>query len=69
MDSNSVFLEIVGLIASYSTVHGFSLSHESSGDADLPGGTTMAEFSSMADSSITARPIPVLFLGHCWGRQ
>ena len=33
------------------------------------GGSTLAEFYSMADSSTTATRIPILFLGGCWARR
>ena len=37
--------------------------------ADLDGGSTQAEFYSMADSSTTAGFIPILFSGGCWARR
>jgi len=37
--------------------------------ADLCGGTTLAEFYSMADSSTTAGRIPILFLEGCWAHR
>ena len=37
--------------------------------ADLCGGSTLAEFYSMADSSTTIRGIPILFAGGCWARR
>ena len=34
--------------------------------ADLSGGSTLAEFYSMADSSTSVTGIPVLIAGGCW---
>ena len=34
--------------------------------ADLSGGSTLAEFYSMADSSTTVTGIPILIAGGCW---
>ena len=36
------------------------------GVGDLSGGSTLAEFYLMADSSTTAAGIPTLFAGGCW---
>ena len=36
--------------------------------ADLDGGSTLAEFYSMADYSTTAGVNPILFAGGCWAR-
>ena len=33
---------------------------------DLSGGSTLAEFYSMADSSTSVTGIPILFAGRCW---
>ena len=33
------------------------------------GGTTLAEFYSMADSSTTVPGIPILIVGGCWARR
>ena len=37
--------------------------------ADLYGGSTLAEFYSMADYSTTAGVNPILFAGGCWARR
>ena len=37
--------------------------------ADLDGGSTQAEFYSMADSSTTAGCIPIPFFGGCWAHR
>ena len=36
--------------------------------ADLNGGSTLAEFYSIADSSTSAGRTPILFPGGCWAR-
>ena len=68
-DSNSDFGRLLGLISA-SQRYKVRLYRMKTQEVTVhSGGSTLAEFYSMADSSTTAGRIPILFPGGCWARR